>query len=136
MISLDLAVNAIVAGLLLGGFYAAVTVGVTISFGMLDIVNIAHPAFIMLGSFVAYIVNSNFGVDPILIGVVMTPVFFLVGMAVYQIYYYAFERRGEESVTFSWLAEKLTEFVDLHPEHEAAVERLATWLARGDDDED
>ena len=98
MISLDLAVNAIVAGLLLGGFYAAVTVGVTISFGMLDIVNIAHPAFIMLGSFVAYIVNSNFGIDPILIGVVMAPVFFLVGMAVYQIYYYAFERRGEESI--------------------------------------
>jgi branched-chain amino acid transport system permease protein len=64
MISLDLAINAIVSGLLLGGFYAAVTVGVTISFGMLDIVNIAHPAFIMLGSFVAYIVNSNFGIDP------------------------------------------------------------------------
>ena len=98
MISLDLAVNAVVAGLLLGGFYAAVTIGVTISFGMLDIVNIAHPAFIMLGSFVAYIVNSNFGVDPILIGVVMAPVFFLVGMGVYEIYYYAFERRGEESI--------------------------------------
>src|SRR5207248_3923061 len=98
MISLDLAVNAIVSGLLLGGFYAAVTVGVTISFGMLDIVNIAHPAFIMLGSFVAYIVNSNFGIDPILVGVVATPVFFVIGMAVYQIYYYAFERRGEESI--------------------------------------
>src|SRR5262249_23440673 len=98
MISLDLAVNAIVAGLLLGGFYSAVTIGVTISFGMLDIVNIAHPAFIMLGSFVAYIVNSNFGIDPILIGIVMTPVFFLGGMGVYQIYYYAFERRGEESI--------------------------------------
>src|ERR1700745_1069353 len=98
MISLYLAVNAIVAGLLLGGFYAAVHIGVTISFGMRDIVNIAHPAFIMLGSFVAYIVNSNFGIDPILIGVVMTPAFFLVGMAVYQIYYYAFERRGEESI--------------------------------------
>ena len=98
MISLDLAVNAIVSGLLLGGFYAAVTIGVTISFGMLDIVNIAHPAFIMLGSFVAYIVNSSFGIDPILIGVVTAPVFFLVGMAVYQIYYYAFERRGEKSI--------------------------------------
>ena len=98
MFSLDLAINAVVAGLLLGGFYAAVTIGVTISFGMLDIVNIAHPAFIMLGSFVAYIVNSSFGIDPILIGVVMAPVFFLVGMAVYQIYYYAFERRGEESI--------------------------------------
>ena len=70
MISLDLAVNAVIAGLLLGGFYAAVTIGVTISFGMLDIVNIAHPAFIMLGSFVAYIVNSNFGIDPMLIGIV------------------------------------------------------------------
>ena len=42
-ISWDLLINAIVAGLLLGGFYAAVTVGVSISFGMLDIVNIAHP---------------------------------------------------------------------------------------------
>ena len=98
MVSLDLAVNAVVAGLLLGGFYAAVTIGVTISFGMLDIVNIAHPAFIMLGSFVAYIINSNFGIDPILIGVVMAPVFFLVGMAAYQIYFYAFEQRGEESI--------------------------------------
>ena len=97
-ISLDLAVDAIIAGLLLGGFYAAVTVGVTISFGMLDIVNIAHPAFIMLGSFVVYAINSSLHLDPVLIGVAMMPVFFLVGMAVYQIYYYAFERRGEELI--------------------------------------
>ena len=96
--SLDLLVNAIVAGLLLGGFYAAVTAGVTISFGMLDIVNIAHPAFIMLGSFVAYALNATWHLDPILVGVVMMPVFFLIGMAVYQLYYYAFERRGEESI--------------------------------------
>ena len=54
-VSLDLLVNAIVAGILLGGFYAAVTVGVTISFGMLDIANIAQPAFILLGSYAAYI---------------------------------------------------------------------------------
>jgi len=98
MFSFDLAINAVVAGLLLGGFYAAVTIGVTISFGMLDIVNIAHPAFIMLGSFVAYIINSNFGIDPILIGVVLAPAFFVAGMGVYQIYYYAFEQRGEESI--------------------------------------
>jgi branched-chain amino acid transport system permease protein len=65
---------------------------------MLDIVNIAHPAFIMLGSFVAYAINSTWRLDPILIGIAMMPVFFLIGMAVYQIYYYAFERRGEESI--------------------------------------
>jgi Family of unknown function (DUF6104) len=44
------------------------------------------------------------------------------------------ERRADEDVTFGWLAEKLTEFVDLHPEDEAAIERLATWLARTEDD--
>ena len=97
-ISFDLLANAVVAGLLLGGFYAAVTVGVTISFGMLDIVNIAHPAFIMAGSFVAYALNSTLGLDPILIGIIMMPAFFLLGIAIYQVYYYAFERRGEESI--------------------------------------
>lgn len=45
-------------------------------------------------------------------------------------------RRGEESVTLGWLAEELRTFVDTHPEHEIAIERLATWLARLDDDDD
>ena len=44
-------------------------------------------------------------------------------------------RRGEEEVTLEWLADQLRTFVDLHPEHEVPVERLATWLARADDDE-
>lgn len=44
------------------------------------------------------------------------------------------ERRGEEEVTLAWLAERLRDFVDLHPEFEAPVDRLATWLARLDDD--
>ena len=46
------------------------------------------------------------------------------------------DRRGEESVTLGWLAERLQAFVDLHPEFEVPVERLATWLARDDDPED
>jgi len=45
-------------------------------------------------------------------------------------------RRGEEDVTFEWLAEQLRHFVDLNPEFEILVERLATWLARLDDDDD
>ena len=88
--SLDLLGNAMVSGLLLGGFYAAVTVGVSISFGMLDIVNIAHPAFIILGSYIAYIANTMLGADPILASVVVAPAFYLLGAAVYQIYYVAF----------------------------------------------
>ncbi|MFD2011653.1 DUF6104 family protein [Streptomyces narbonensis] len=46
------------------------------------------------------------------------------------------KRRGGEEVTFEWLAEQLRTFVDLNPDFEVPVERLATWLARLDDDED
>src|SRR3954470_12145367 len=93
-----LLINAIIAGVLLGGFYVAVTVGVSISFGMLDIVNIAHPAFIILGSYLAYIVNAQFGLDPVLVGMVMLPVFYTLGAAVYQVYYLSFEKRGQEAL--------------------------------------
>jgi len=94
----DLLLNAIASGVLLGGFYAAVSVGMAISFGMLDIGNIAHPAFVILGSFCAYIANQRFGVDPIVAAVVMMPAFFVLGAAIYQIYYFSFERRGEEGL--------------------------------------
>ena len=94
----DLLFNAILAGILLGGFYAAVTVGVSISFGILDIVNIAHPAFIILGSYIAYIVNQTFGVDPILACFVVLPVFYALGSAVYQVYYVSFEQHGQDAL--------------------------------------
>jgi branched-chain amino acid transport system permease protein len=97
-LSFDLLGNALVSGLLLGGFYAAVTIGVSISFGMLDIVNIAHPAFIILGSYTAYIANSLFGLDPILTSIVLTPAFYLLGVAIYHVYDVSFERRGDASM--------------------------------------
>jgi len=93
-----LLLNAIIAGLLLGGFYAAVSVGISISFGMLDVVNIAHPGFIILGSYIAYIVNTHFGVDPIAVSLLVSPLFFLLGMALYRVYYLCFEKRGQESL--------------------------------------
>jgi len=97
-LSAALILNAVVAGLLLGGFYAAVSVGVSISFGMLDVVNIAHPAFIILGSYVAYIANERLGVDPIVACVVLAPAFFALGAVIYRIYYVCFEKRGQESL--------------------------------------
>jgi branched-chain amino acid transport system permease protein len=94
----ELLINAIVAGLMLGGFYAAVTAGISISFGMLDIVNIAHPAFIIVGSYIAYIINISLGVDPIIVSLLMLPAFYALGAAVYQVYYLSFEKRGQESL--------------------------------------
>src|SRR5262249_34668272 len=98
MLSWDLVANAVVAGILLGGFYAAVSLGVSLTFGLLDVVNIAHPAFVILGAYAGYVMNSSFGLAPILTGVLFTPLFYLIGAGVYRIYYGSFERRGEESL--------------------------------------
>ena len=98
MFSYDLLLNAVMAGLLLGGFYAAVTVGVSISFGILDIVNIAHPAFIILGSYIAYFANTQFGLDPIVTSILALPAFYALGAAIYQVYYLSFEKRGQDSL--------------------------------------
>ena len=46
------------------------------------------------------------------------------------------QRRGDEDFSGAWLADRLQEFTDLHPEFETAIERLATWLARLDDPDD
>lgn len=46
------------------------------------------------------------------------------------------QRRGDEEVTLAWLADRLRDFVDTNPEFEVAVERLATWLARDDEDDE
>lgn len=98
MFSFDLLANALVAGVLLGGFYAAVSLGLTVAFGQLDIVNIAHPAFVILGSYIAYMCNSLWGFDPILVGLLFTPVFYFIGVGVYRIYYEAFERKDDEAL--------------------------------------
>jgi branched-chain amino acid transport system permease protein len=97
-LSYDLLLNAVTAGILLGAFYAAVTVGISISFGILDIVNIAHPAFIILGSYAAWLANSQFGVDPIVASIIALPVFYALGAAIYQVYYLSFEKRGQDSL--------------------------------------
>ncbi|HTS42138.1 MAG TPA: branched-chain amino acid ABC transporter permease [Xanthobacteraceae bacterium] len=95
---MDLFLYAIIAGLLLGGFYVAVTVGISITFGILDIVNIAHPGFIILGSYVSYYINQRFGLDPILTAIVVLPAFYALGALVYQVYYVSFEKRGQDAL--------------------------------------
>jgi len=94
----DLLAGALVSGLLLGGFYAAVTLGLALAFGFLNIVNIAHPAFVVLGAYVAFAVNGWLGIDPVLAGVIAMPAFYLLGMGVYIVYHKAFETKDDESL--------------------------------------
>ena len=98
MFSLDLLLNALVAGLLLGGFYAAVSLGISLTFGLLDVVNIAHPVFVVLGSYTAFVLNDTYGIDPLVSGLLLAPIFFVAGLAVYQTYYTSFEKKGESSL--------------------------------------
>jgi branched-chain amino acid transport system permease protein len=97
-ITYPLLVNALIAGLLMGGFYAALSVGATIAFGLLDIVNIAHPTFAVIGAYAVLVLNHTFHIDPILCGLLLAPVFYCAGMLLYQVYHYFFERRGDDAM--------------------------------------
>lgn len=94
--SLDLLFEAVLFGVLLGCFYAAVSIGLSVSFGLLDVPHVAHPAIMVFGSYCTYLLNL-YGFDPILAGIVLMVPFFLLGMLVYRFYYETFERRGSEA---------------------------------------
>jgi branched-chain amino acid transport system permease protein len=94
--SFDLLFEALIFGVLLGCFYAAVSIGLSVSFGLLDVPHVAHPAVMILGSYCTYLVAAM-GLDPILAGVLLMPPFFFLGVALYRFYYEAFEKRGTEA---------------------------------------
>jgi branched-chain amino acid transport system permease protein len=95
---LVLLLNGIVSGLLLGGLYAAAASGLAVSFGMLDIVNIAHPALMVMGAFTVVLIGTALGLDPLLVAVLQAPAFYVIGIGIYAVYHHFFEKRGEEAL--------------------------------------
>lgn len=93
-----LIVNAVASGLLLGCLYAIAAMGLAVSFGMLDVVNIAHPAMMVLAGFVIAAICAATGMDPLLASLLIAPVFGLLGAGLYRLYYLFFERRGDEAM--------------------------------------
>jgi branched-chain amino acid transport system permease protein len=98
-LAFDLLFESIVTGLLVGGFYAALSVGLSISFGLADIANVAHPAFILFGAYVSLALTQFLGIDPIIAGFVLVVPFYFLGNALYLFYRGAFERRGESALS-------------------------------------
>jgi branched-chain amino acid transport system permease protein len=94
--SFDLLFEAVLFGVLLGCFYAAVSIGLSVSFGLLDVPHVAHPALMVLGSYCTWVVAS-WGLDPILAGIILMPAFFALGVLIYRFYYETFEKRGTEA---------------------------------------
>ncbi len=96
MFTWDLLFGAVVFGLLVGCFYAAVSIGLSVSFGLLDVPHIAHPAFLVAGAYGAWWL-SGFGWDPIVAGLVLALPFFIFGVVMYRIYHVTFEKRGTDA---------------------------------------
>lgn len=93
---INIILNAVVSGVLIGGFYTACAIGLSISFGMLRIPNIAHPGFIITGGFLTFYLSNTLGIDPLLAGLILIPPFFGLGILLYRVYYRVFESRREE----------------------------------------
>jgi len=95
--SIELLRDAVVLGVLLGCFYAAVSIGLSISFGLLDVPQVAHPAFLVLASYGVFWLNDTYDIDPLLAGLLITPLFFVLGLITYRLYHETFERRGSDA---------------------------------------
>ena len=94
MFSFELLLESVIFGVLLGCFYAAVSIGLAVAFGLLDVPHIAHPAFLVLASYGVYLLNEYYGLDPLLAGLMLTPFLFVLGVVTYRLYHVSFERRG------------------------------------------
>lgn len=82
---MDLYLQAIVSGLLMGGIYALVAIGLTLIYGVMDIVNFAHGSFLMWGMYFAYWLFVLSGIDPYLSLIFGLPFFFLLGLGVQRL---------------------------------------------------
>ncbi|MBB3443949.1 branched-chain amino acid ABC transporter permease [Rhizobium sp. BK379] len=97
MFSIDILLNAIVTGILLGSVYAALALGLGITFGILHIPNIAHPTLVVAGAFFVYTL-CQWGLDPIVAALIGLVPFYLLGVVLYIFYSRVFERRGSANV--------------------------------------
>src|SRR5947208_4663287 len=77
--------NLLIAALLLAGIYAVMSVGMTIIYGVMKIVNLAHAGFLMLGAYFAYELYERFHINPLIGAVIALPVFFVFGVIVYYL---------------------------------------------------
>ncbi|MGC1578121.1 MAG: branched-chain amino acid ABC transporter permease [Beijerinckiaceae bacterium] len=79
---LETLVQAVINGLLIGGIYALVSIGVTLIFGVVKIVNFAQGEFVMIGMYLSFFLATQFGIDPVLSLVVTMPVLFVMGVLI------------------------------------------------------
>src|SRR5215813_3031656 len=93
MLVLDLGLNALVTGIVLGCVYALAALGLAITFGLLHVPNVAHPAMVTGGSYAA-VFSNRYGIDPLVAGALWVIPFYGLGVLLYEFYSRSFESRG------------------------------------------
>lgn len=96
MLVVDLGLNALATGIMLGSIYSLMALGLAITFGLLHVPNVAHPAMVIGGSYAA-VISNRYGFDPLLAGLFWAVPFYVLGIALYEFYSRLFEARGRGS---------------------------------------
>ncbi|MGD9117383.1 MAG: branched-chain amino acid ABC transporter permease [Dehalococcoidia bacterium] len=81
---METALDVLAAGLLLGGIFALIAVGLSLQYGVAKVLNIAHGEFIMIGGFLTWMLYSQYGVNPLLCMLIVGPASFVVGYLLYR----------------------------------------------------
>jgi branched-chain amino acid transport system permease protein len=113
---MTMVLQCLAGGLLIGGVYSLVAVGLTIIYGVLKVINFAHGEFLMLAMFAAFFGHKFWGIDPYLLAVLTVPVFFLLGISVQKFLIQPTIERGDEHIQIllttglAWVIQNLALF--------------------------
>ena len=81
---LETTLNIVISGLLMGGIYALIAMGLSLQYGVARVFNIAHGEFIMLGAFATFSLYTMFGINPLVSLVIVGPIIFIIGFILYR----------------------------------------------------
>lgn len=93
--NLPLLMDVVLGGLIIGGIYALVALGLNLQYGLMRVLNVAHGEFLMLGAYVTYSLHTAWGMNPLLTLLITGPLFFVVGLALHRLLYQRVLVRGE-----------------------------------------
>lgn len=96
--------NALVTGLLSGGLFAAAALGLSLIFGVMRLINLAHGELLVLGAYVSLVLNRTFGLDPLVSLLLVAPIMFVVAMPVFHFLLRPAMKQGHESAMLTTFA--------------------------------
>jgi branched-chain amino acid transport system permease protein len=92
--------NVVIGGLLMGGIYALIAMGLSLQYGVARVINISHGEFIMLGAFITWALYSAFGLNPLLSLAICGPLLFAIGFLLYRTLFRSLRTKAPSPAAF------------------------------------